>query len=74
MSEPLLSVTIENDGHTVYAGSSLGSIFQFDMRSFQKPVKIVSNAHNCAVRKIISQNKTRVSLSPLQANCFFNLI
>ena len=49
-----------HNGHTVFAGSSLGKIVKYDLRSFNRQVGCV-DAHSTQVHKLVCQNNYRVS-------------
>nr|CAB3264281.1 protein NEDD1 [Phallusia mammillata] len=55
VDQPLTSVSFAHDGVSLFVGSSLGRIYQFDLRSFNQAVKDVV-AHTTSVQCINVQN------------------
>ena len=59
--QPLTSLTFLNDGYSLFAGSSLGTIYQYDLRHFSRSVNSVL-AHMCSIQRIALQNVIKVKL------------
>jgi len=60
VDQPLTSVTFMHDGISLFAGSSLGRIYQFDLRSIKRAVKDVPG-HSTSVQRIVAHNMIKVS-------------
>ena len=56
-----MSLAILPNGHHVFAGSTLGSLYKFDMRKFDSYVARVESSHQTSVNQIVCQHKPRVS-------------
>uniref|UniRef100_F6TZ23 Uncharacterized protein n=1 Tax=Ciona intestinalis TaxID=7719 RepID=F6TZ23_CIOIN len=59
LDQPLTSVAFMLDGVTLIAGSSLGQIYQLDLRSMSKPVK-EALGHSTSVQRVAVQNSVKV--------------
>ncbi|XP_078485474.1 protein NEDD1 isoform X2 [Ciona intestinalis] len=59
LDQPLTSVAFMLDGVTLIAGSSLGQIYQLDLRSMSKPVK-EALGHSTSVQRVVVQNSVKV--------------
>jgi len=57
--QPLTSIAFLNDGYTIFAGSSLGRIYQYDLRNFSSSVKAVQ-AHSFTIQRLALQNSIKV--------------
>ena len=64
---PLTSLTFLRDGYSMFAGSSLGCIYHYDLRNFNSVVRSMQ-AHSSSVQRIALQNTIKVSMVLLTVN------
>jgi len=57
--QPLMSVCILHNGHSLFVGSSLGSVYKYDMRKFGHVIDRVEGAHHSPVHAIVNQSRRR---------------
>lgn len=59
--QPLMSVSVHHNGHSLFVGSTLGNIYKYDMRKFGHVVDKIERAHSSPVYNIVNQTMKRSS-------------